>query len=97
MGTEEIIDKIAARRANTLIQLASEANKNDHEHEHEWKLTEDGYTRTWSTEIRDDGTIVAYYGGSEDWSENGNGTMYLQCSSCLAINEDFDYDNIDYQ
>lgn len=52
-------------------------------HEHTWKLAEDGYTRTWSTEILDDGTIVAGYGGSEDWSDDGDGKLYLECSFCL--------------
>jgi len=52
-------------------------------HQHHWVLTEDGYQRRWQTEIKDDGTIVATFGGTEDWSDEGSGRMYLSCSSCL--------------
>jgi hypothetical protein len=51
--------------------------------DHTWRLTESGYVRTWSTAIDDDGTIVAIYAGSEDWSDDGDGDMYLQCWHCL--------------
>ena len=75
---------------NEPLDLASD-------HEHSWKLTESGYVRTWHTEIQEDGTIKAYYGGSEDWSENGDGGLYLECVDCGAISEDFDTTAIDWQ
>lgn len=57
------------------------------DHEHEWQLTENGYTRTWSTRFRADGTIVATFDGSSDFSEEGDGDMHLTCRTCLARRE----------
>ena len=66
-------------------------------HEHSWQLCEGGYVRTWATDIAEVGTITAHYGGSEDWSENGDGRMYLECSTCGAEHE-IDHDSdINYQ
>ncbi|AIS73844.1 hypothetical protein SEA_SEMPERFI_81 [Mycobacterium phage SemperFi] len=49
-----------------------------------WRLIETGYVRTWSIEIDpEDKTIVASYGGSEDFSDEGAGDDHLQCSICL--------------
>lgn len=48
---------------------------------HSWMLVEDGYSRSWGTTIFDDGTIVAYSGGSGDYSEQGDGE-YLICTNC---------------
>lgn len=54
------------------------------DHEHTWRLTESGYVRTWSIRIDPaNETIVAYYGGSEDFSDEGAGDEHLQCSLCL--------------
>ncbi|BCP41457.1 hypothetical protein MINTMi27_15500 [Mycobacterium intracellulare] len=51
---------------------------------HDWRLTETGYVRTWTTEIDEDShRIIAYYSGSEDFSEGGAGDDHLQCSICL--------------
>jgi hypothetical protein len=61
------------------------------DHEHAWQLTEGGYIRSWHTEIEGD-TIRAYYGGSEDWSENGDGRMYLECLQC-GVERDLDPSN----
>ena len=62
-------------------------------HEHDWQLTENGYSRSWSTEIETDPdgkrTIVASWGGSEDFSEGGDGQMFLECLQCGAT-EDVD-------
>jgi hypothetical protein len=65
------------------------------EHEHSWQLTEDGYTRQWETTINDDGTIEATYGGAEDWSEEGDGYMYLECLQC-GVRKPVDPDLISY-
>ena len=46
----------------------------------EFVLVETGYTRYWSTRIQEDGTIVAFYNGSDDWSETGAGDDQLYCS-----------------
>jgi hypothetical protein len=54
----------------------------EQDHEHSWQLTERGYIRSWTTEIDEDGTIRAYYGGSEDWSDDGDGYLYLECLQC---------------
>lgn len=56
-------------------------------YEHDWVLTEDGYIRTWSTQINDDGSIDATFNGSEDWSDEGDGNTYLGCSMCPARKE----------
>lgn len=55
--------------------------------QHDWVLAEDGYTRTWSTKIADDGTILAAFGGAYDWSEDGDGKMYLLCRTCTTRGE----------
>ena len=53
---------------------------------HDWVLTERHYVRTWHTEIsrNDDGveTVTATYGGTEDFSDDGDGQMVLVCSDC---------------
>lgn len=46
------------------------------------RLVEDGYTRTWGLK-RIDGRLVAYYSGSEDWSEEGDGVLWIECVTCL--------------
>jgi hypothetical protein len=66
-------------------------------HEHAWQLKEDGYSRSWNTEIEEDGRIVAYYGGTEDWSESGDGEMYLECLQCGKTKLVDDESLIDYQ
>jgi hypothetical protein len=47
------------------------------------KLAERGYERTWSTAVEtdDDGApiLVTTFGGSEDWSYNGDEDYYLVC------------------
>ncbi|UJD21185.1 hypothetical protein SEA_SORORFAGO_88 [Mycobacterium phage SororFago] len=49
---------------------------------HDLSLTEEGYVRTWSTEVDPEKkTIRAYWGGSEDFSDEGSGE-YLQCITC---------------
>lgn len=63
---------------------------------HEWTLTEDGYQRTWVTDVTldADGVVIgvsATYTGSESWSEDGDGHEYLVCVACgarLPIPED---------
>lgn len=52
--------------------------------EHDWKVEEQGYIRTWHTEIDPQSkVIVAYFNGSEDWSDEGDGILRLVCSTCL--------------
>jgi hypothetical protein len=54
--------------------------------EHDWAMTESGYTRQWSIEIDDDAKVIrAFYGGSEDFSEEGAGDEHLECLGCLAV------------
>lgn len=65
---------------------------------HEWTLTEDDYQRTWSTQVTlDDHGVVtdvhATYEGSESWSDDGDGFVYLECTACgarLPIPDDAD-------
>lgn len=62
----------------------------------EFSLVEDGYQRQWYTQIdEDEKTIKASYGGSGDYSDEGNGREYLQCGICLSerpIPDDYDID-----
>lgn len=52
---------------------------------HTWSLHETGYSRGWHTEIDETTqTIRAYFGGSEDFSEEGAGDDHLVCLTCLA-------------
>lgn len=55
----------------------------DSEGRHSYQLEETGYIRTWSTTIDPAGKIKAFYGGSEDFSLEGNGEMYLACAGCF--------------
>ncbi|QZE10982.1 hypothetical protein SEA_AGAPE74_83 [Mycobacterium phage Agape74] len=65
--------------------------------EHDWSLTEEGYVRTWSTEVDPETkTIRAYWGGSEDFSDDGDGE-YLQCISCGAKQDVPEGWEIDYR
>lgn len=49
------------------------------------RMTEDGYTRTWHTQIdEEEKTIRAAFNGSEDFGAEGDGHEYLQCRVCLA-------------
>ncbi len=72
--------------STTPTQKESTAMPEETDHEHDWQLTEGGYFRSWTTVIDDDGTIHAYYGGADDWSENGDG-CYLECLQCTARRE----------
>lgn len=66
--------------------------------DHNWRLAERGYVRTWLTEFDDEAkTVIAYYCGSEDWSDDGDGEMRLVCSTCLAEKPVPDDWEIDYQ
>lgn len=47
---------------------------------HDWRLTEDGYTRWWTTQI-DGAMITASFDGSGDFSDTGDGE-YLECQNC---------------
>jgi hypothetical protein len=48
-------------------------------------LTEDGYTRTWSTRIERDASVIeATHTGSDNWTEEGDGQQYLECVECGA-------------
>lgn len=49
-----------------------------------WMLAKDGYQRCWSI-------------GSEDFSEDGDGKLYLQCATCLATKPLPDGVEVDYQ
>jgi len=56
---------------------------------HEWQLTEDGYQRTWNTQVTLDEQdaiteVWATYIGSESWSDEGDGDVYLECVACGA-------------
>lgn len=52
---------------------------------HSWTLAEEGYLRTWLTTIDPDaGTIRAAYGGSSDFSDDGDGRMFLLCMACMV-------------
>lgn len=56
---------------------------------HEWTLTEDGYQRTWNTRVTlDEAGVVtevwATYIGSESWTGEGDGDVYLECVACGA-------------
>lgn len=51
---------------------------------HVWELAEDGYQRTWSTTIHENGVIEAVFSGGADFSAEGDGEVYLQCCFCLA-------------
>lgn len=62
--------------------------------EHDWSLHEDGYGRTWATVVEGD-KITAYFQGSEDWSEDGDGDIYLNCGGCGA-RRDVDEDEVNY-
>ena len=60
----------------------SDVTTTEKECEHDWELTEDGYSRRWSTTIDEDAkTVTAVYTGSEDWSDDGDGE-YLRCLAC---------------
>lgn len=55
------------------------------EHEHEWVLKEYGYVRSWGTTVHTDPLeIIAVYGGTEDFSEYGDGQMILECDCGAA-------------
>lgn len=62
-------------------------------HEHSWRLTEKGYVRSWSTEILADGTV---YCGSEDFSEDGDGYLYLECLWC-GVQQGVEPDRVDWR
>ncbi|WP_353707276.1 hypothetical protein ABRQ22_14825 [Cellulosimicrobium sp. ES-005] len=62
--------------------------------EHDWSLHEDGYGRTWATVVEGD-KITAYFQGSEDWSEDGDGDLHLFCGGCMA-RRDVNEDSIEY-
>jgi len=66
--------------------------------DHTWRLMETGYVRTWQTELDEASqTIRAYWGGSEDFSDEGAGDDQLQCSLCLMTKPIPDGWEIDYQ
>jgi hypothetical protein len=66
--------------------------------QHEWQLSEGGYVRQWHTVMDEETkTVVAYYGSSEDWGEDGDGKMYLECLTCYATTSLPDGWEIDYQ
>jgi hypothetical protein len=52
--------------------------------EHEWRAAESGYVRTWSIDRHDDGTLTAHYSGASDFSDDGDGDVYLECRTCLT-------------
>lgn len=62
----------------------------------EFSLVEDGYQRSWYTEVDEDTkTIRASFGGSSDWSEEGTGGEYLQCGMCSStrpVPDDYEID-----
>jgi hypothetical protein len=67
------------------------------QHTHTWQLQEDGYSRTWHTTIdQDTKTVTAHYGGSEDWSDEGDGNMRLVCHCGETTEVPADWE-IDYQ
>jgi hypothetical protein len=49
-------------------------------------LEESGYVRTWRLSI-ENGVVTAHYGGSADWSENGDGEYVLRCYKCLKASQ----------
>lgn len=59
---------------------------------HQWVVTEDDYQRTWGTRIDPAAKkIVATYGGSGDWGDDGDG-VYLACEKCphrFELDEDW--------
>lgn len=66
--------------------------------QHQWRLMETGYVRTWSVDIDPKTkTVTAYYSGSEDFSESGDGNDALECSLCLTTKEIPEGWEIDYQ
>ena len=53
--------------------------------DHNWTLTETGYIRQWFTEFDEENKVIrGYWGGSEDFSDGGNGDDHLMCSTCLV-------------
>lgn len=68
------------------------------DHEHTWVLTETGYTRSWQIDIDEASeTVVAYFGGTEDFSDQGAGDDHLECSTCLETKPLPEGWEIDYQ
>lgn len=55
--------------------------------EHDWVLTEDGYNRTWNTEIiTDDDGVETVIATESDYSGDGDGE-YLLCGDCGVTRE----------
>lgn len=55
---------------------------------HDWRLTEGGYIRSWETTMDAEETVMkAVYSGSEDFSDDGDGHLYLECRTCAAVRE----------
>lgn len=46
------------------------------------QLNEDGYSRSWSAEVRGR-KLIARYGGSEDFSDDGDGEYRVTCARYL--------------
>lgn len=63
----------------------------------EFQVIEDGYTRTWDTEIDEDEKVIhAHFTGTEDWSDEGSGE-YLVCGICARMRSIPDDYEIDWQ
>lgn len=64
----------------------------------DFSLVEDGYQRQWHAKFDHDAkVVVGVYGGSSDWTDDGDGHVYLQCGTCLAKREVPDDYEIDWQ
>lgn len=63
----------------------------------DFQLVEDGYQRQWHTKIDDERKVLTgVYGGTSDWTDDGDGHVYLQCGICLATREVPDDYEIDW-
>lgn len=62
----------------------------------DFTLVEDGYQRTWYTEIDEDEKVIrASFSGTSDWSDEGVGGEYLQCGTCSStrpVPDDYEID-----
>lgn len=88
------LEGLARLESGCAVDLGDGVEVETEQHEHAWQLTENGYSRSWSTEVvgADEVSftvpeftgrvVLARYGGSEDFSDNGDGQMFLECLGC---------------
>lgn len=68
------------------------------EQPHDWALAEDGYMRTWRSELdAERQVVVAHYSGASDFTDDGDGEMFLQCRTCVATTDVPEGWEVDYR